>query len=82
MTCQYIKERKYFRFIYYRAMFWIKCVFWPWFQIYFLRRKIVRWKLLPPKIIICNKDQEIRLVIKDNENEDEENSAPAAPERR
>lgn len=63
MTCQWIKERKYFHFIYYRATSWIGCVVWPWFQVHFLRRRIVRWKLIPPKIILLDPDREIKLLI-------------------
>ena len=28
--------------LYYKFRFWLACVFWPWFQVYFLCRRIVR----------------------------------------
>ena len=46
---------------YYKVMFWIHCVIWPWFQVYFLRRKIIRWKSLPMKIERSN-NKKIRVI--------------------
>ena len=71
MPCEWIKERKYFRFVYYRVTFWVKCVIWPWFQVYFLRRRIVRWKMTT-KIDILNPDHEIRITIEGAENDQKE----------
>lgn len=39
-----------------KASFWLNCIIWPWFQVHFLRRKIVRWKSSKMKPVIFNKD--------------------------
>ena len=50
------------RKLYYKTSFWVCNVIWPWFQVYFLRRKILRWKILPLKIII-DPDMEITITV-------------------
>lgn len=69
MPCQWIKERKYLHFVYYRGTFWIKCVFWPWFQVCFLRRRIFRWKILPPEMIVLDPDKEIIIATEEQKNQ-------------
>ncbi|GAG37820.1 unnamed protein product, partial [marine sediment metagenome] len=30
--------------LYYKTLFWVQCIIWPWIQVYLFRKKVTRWK--------------------------------------